>query len=83
MIIDADGNVQRDITAYASVLAERCWIVIDDYAGPSTKPKVAQTRAEVDTLTAAGSLEGSWTLRMGHVDRALAALYASCSPMTR
>lgn len=70
LIIDADGNVQRDINAYADALADGCWMIIDDYTGPSAKPKMVQTRAEVDALTAAGTLEalgvygwGTWVGR--------------------
>jgi phosphinothricin acetyltransferase len=70
LIIDADGNVQRDTSAYDGTLADGCWMVIDDYAGPATNLKIARARAEVDALTAAGSLEvlglygwGTWVGR--------------------
>jgi L-amino acid N-acyltransferase YncA/predicted O-methyltransferase YrrM len=70
LVIDADGNAQRDINIYGDCLAEGCWMVIDDYAGPATTLKMAQTRADVDALIAAGSLEalglygwGTWVGR--------------------
>jgi L-amino acid N-acyltransferase YncA len=70
MIIDADGNVERDIGTYADTLSEGCWMVIDDYAGPATNLKIGRARAEVNALTAAGTLEslgfygwGTWVGR--------------------
>lgn len=55
-ILDADGEVRRDINCYGDKLAPGCWMVIDDYDGPATNIKVASTRAEVDALVASGSL---------------------------
>jgi L-amino acid N-acyltransferase YncA/predicted O-methyltransferase YrrM len=69
-ILDADGNVQRDIALYGDKLADGCWMIIDDYYGPSDNTKVTPTRAEVDALVWAGSLEplgfygwGTWVGR--------------------
>jgi phosphinothricin acetyltransferase len=69
-ILDADGNVQRDIALYGDKLADGCWMIIDDYYGPADNTKVTPTRAEVDALVAAGSLEplgfygwGTWVGR--------------------
>jgi len=57
LIIDADGAVQRDIGCYAECLADGCWLVIDDYAGPVGNIKVTPTRSDVDALVARGCLE--------------------------
>ena len=57
LIIDADGGVQRDIDCYAERLADGCWLVIDDYAGPAQNIKVTPTRRDVDALVAQGCLE--------------------------
>jgi predicted O-methyltransferase YrrM len=56
-ILDADGKARRDIDCYGDKLADGCWMVIDDYAGPSSNVKVTTTRADVDELVAAGCLE--------------------------
>lgn len=57
LVIDADGAVQRDINCYAELLADGCWLVIDDYAGPAENIKVTSTREDVDALVAAERLE--------------------------
>jgi predicted O-methyltransferase YrrM len=36
-IFDADDNVRRDLDCYGDLLADRCWLVIDDYFGPCVK----------------------------------------------
>ena len=46
-IFDADNNVRRDLDCYGDLLADRCWLVIDDYFGPA---KAAPIRAQVDAL---------------------------------
>ncbi len=53
-IFDADANVRRDIDCYGDRLADRCWVVIDDYI--SATDKAGPTRAQVDDLVAAGRL---------------------------
>jgi len=53
-IFDADAYVRRDIDCYGDLLADRCWMVIDDYV--STTEKAGPTRAQVDDLVAAGRL---------------------------
>jgi predicted O-methyltransferase YrrM len=53
-IFDADDNVRRDIDRYGDLLADRCWIVIDDYFGGSEK--TGPIREQVDKLVAAGRL---------------------------
>jgi predicted O-methyltransferase YrrM len=53
-IFDADANVRRDIDCYGDRLADRCWVVIDDYI--SATDKAGPTRAQVDDLVAAGRM---------------------------
>ncbi len=53
-IFDADGNVRRDLDCYGDLLADGCWLVIDDYCGPAAK--AAPIRAQVDELVSAGNL---------------------------
>lgn len=53
-IFDADANVRRDIDCYGDRLADRCWVVIDDYI--SATDKAGPTRAQVDELVEAGRL---------------------------
>jgi predicted O-methyltransferase YrrM len=68
LIVDADGQVKRDIGCYENKLADRCAVLIDDYLGPAAK--AATTRKDVDELVAAGRLEplgfygwGTWVGR--------------------
>jgi len=53
-IFDADANVRRDIDCYGELLADGCWIVIDDYI--SATDKAGPTRAQVHELVGAGRL---------------------------
>ena len=53
-IFDADDNVRRDIDCYGDLLADRCWVVIDDYFGGSEK--TGPIREQVDELVASGRL---------------------------
>jgi predicted O-methyltransferase YrrM len=53
-VFDADANLRRDIDCYGDRLADRCWVVIDDYI--SATEKAGPTRAQVDELVAAGRL---------------------------
>ena len=53
-IFDADDNVRRDIDCYGDRLADRCWVVIDDYFGGSEK--TGPIREQVDELIANGCL---------------------------
>jgi predicted O-methyltransferase YrrM len=57
LILDADGEVKRDIDCYRDCLTNDCWLIIDDYAGPAGNIKVPATKAGVDGLVATGSLE--------------------------
>src|SRR5438876_6693802 len=34
-IFDADNNVRRDLDCYGDLLADNCWLVLDDYFGPA------------------------------------------------
>ena len=52
-IFDADNNVRRDLDCYGDLLADGCWLVIDDYFGSA---KAAPIRAQVDTVVAEGRL---------------------------
>jgi predicted O-methyltransferase YrrM len=51
-IFDADNNVRRDLDCYGDLLADDCWLVIDDYFGPA---KAAPLRAQVDALVSEGN----------------------------
>jgi predicted O-methyltransferase YrrM len=53
-IFDADDNVRRDLDCYGELLADHCWLVIDDYFGPGAK--AAPIRAQVEELVSAGRL---------------------------
>jgi predicted O-methyltransferase YrrM len=52
-IFDADNHVRRDLDCYGDLLADNCWVVIDDYFGPA---KAAPIREQVDGLVNAGRL---------------------------
>jgi cephalosporin hydroxylase len=52
-IFDADNNVRRDLDCYGDLLAEGCWVIIDDSLGPA---KAAPIRAQVDALVSEGRL---------------------------
>src|SRR5216110_1620951 len=47
-VFDADNNVRRDLDCYGDLLADRCWLVIDDYFGPCVK--AAPRQAQVNEL---------------------------------
>jgi len=53
-IFDADDQVGRDLNCYGDLLADDCWVVIDDYVG--TSEKAGPTRAAVDPFIDAGKL---------------------------
>ncbi len=57
LILDADAAKRRDIECYGKKLAEDCWMVIDDYYGPSSNTKITPSRDDVDALVAARWLE--------------------------
>jgi predicted O-methyltransferase YrrM len=46
-IFDADNNVRRDLDCYGNLLADSCWLVIDDYFGPA---KAVSIQAQVNEL---------------------------------
>ena len=56
LLIDADGAIERDINCYEDLLAHGCWIVIDDYFGPTENFKVPLTHRAVDALVAGEAL---------------------------
>jgi predicted O-methyltransferase YrrM len=57
LILDADAAKQRDIACYRDKLADGCWMVVDDYYGPTADAKITPARADVDALVATGCLE--------------------------
>jgi predicted O-methyltransferase YrrM len=70
LLIDADGAVRRHLDCYREKLADKCWIIIDDYLGPAENIKVPATRKDVDELVERGRLEplgfygwGTWVGR--------------------
>src|SRR5213592_2116858 len=69
-IFDADNNVRRDLDCYGDLLADNCWLVIDDYFGPA---KAAPLRAQVDALVNEGRLLPFGFYRMGYLGRPVAA----------
>ena len=54
VILDADAGVKRDFKTFGHKLNERCWVVIDDYAGQANKG--APIKQQVDELVAANQL---------------------------
>jgi predicted O-methyltransferase YrrM len=61
MVIDADGNVAADLDLYKPFLAERAYLVVDDYYSPGAPEKEASTRLDIDSLVAAGTIESFGT----------------------
>ncbi len=57
LILDADAAKRRDIECYRDSFADGCWMVIDDYYGADANAKISPSRADVDSLTAAGWLQ--------------------------
>ena len=58
LIIDADGEVQSLLDLYRELLADHCWLVIDDYfATGDATAKSARTKPQVEAALAAGELE--------------------------
>jgi phosphinothricin acetyltransferase len=57
LILDADAAKRRDIECYRERFADGCWMVIDDYYGADANTKITPSRADVDSLTAAGCLQ--------------------------
>jgi predicted O-methyltransferase YrrM len=57
LIIDADGDVKRNLDLYGSLLSENCWVVLDDYYCPAPGSKDVIVRPQVHALVAAGQLE--------------------------
>ena len=50
LVIDADGQVEEDISLYKHFLAERCYLVVDDYYAPGAPEKEATTRNQLAAL---------------------------------
>jgi len=71
LIIDADGEVRSFLDLYQNLLADQCWLVIDDYFSVGIAvAKSARTKPQIDAAVAAGKLEelgfcgwGTWVGR--------------------
>ena len=71
LLIDADGEVRALLDVYHELLADNCWVVIDDYfAIGAAKQKSARTKPQVEAAVFAGELEqlgfygwGTWVGR--------------------
>ena len=50
LVIDADGQVEKDISLYRRFLAPQCYLVVDDYYSPGAPDKEATTSSQLDTL---------------------------------
>lgn len=61
-VIDADGNVERDIGLYADLLPDGAILVLDDYASTEASDKSVQVKGWVDEAVAQGQVEslGVW-----------------------
>jgi predicted O-methyltransferase YrrM len=55
-MFDADDNPARDFAAYGELLADGCFVTVDDYV-TGAEEKVGPTRAQVDMLVMEGRLE--------------------------
>jgi hypothetical protein len=55
-IFDADAGLKRDLQCYADKLIDNCWVVIDDYEGPTDNDKKPLIKPQVDELVKAGQL---------------------------
>ncbi|CAN5754711.1 hypothetical protein BH20VER1_BH20VER1_20420 [soil metagenome] len=57
LIVDADGNFERDLGLYQRLLLPDCWLVVDDYYSPKEEGKAVRIKPQVDALVAAGQLQ--------------------------
>jgi predicted O-methyltransferase YrrM len=57
LVIDSDGEVEKDIDLYRAVLAPRAHLVVDDYYSPGAPEKEATTRHQIDELERRGVVE--------------------------
>ncbi len=53
-LFDAHSNVAHDLDLYGDRLRDGCWVIIDDYFGPTEK--AGPTQSQVDDLVAQGRL---------------------------
>lgn len=62
LVIDADGNVERDIGLYADLLMHGAVLVLDDYTSSGAREKSVLIKAWVDAAVARGDVEslGVW-----------------------
>lgn len=71
LIIDADGNIERDLEGFSSAIRKDCLLLIDDYSADTVKsPLVKPT---IDRMVAEGRLEAfgvyGWGTWAGRVER--------------
>lgn len=55
LLIDSDGDIERDLNCYNDILVNKCIVVIDDYVSSDQKSKIV--RAAVDKLVNKKRLE--------------------------
>ena len=70
LMIDADGEVKRDLSVYGDLLVEGCNVVVDDYVSLKSGGKDLATRPQIDELVASEELQalgvygwGTWVGR--------------------
>ena len=56
-IFDADAGIDRDLRLYGDLLADRAWVVVDDYFSPQENEKAVRIQPRVDALVAEGKLQ--------------------------
>jgi cephalosporin hydroxylase len=57
LVIDSDGQVERDVNLYCPFLSSRAYLVVDDYYSPGAPEKEAPTRSQLDNLAKRGVVE--------------------------
>ena len=56
LVIDADGQVERDIVNFAPLCRPYCYLVIDDYVSSYADAMATQTKPYIDSMVADGEL---------------------------
>jgi predicted O-methyltransferase YrrM len=71
LIIDADGQVQRDFDHYLHLCRPGCVVIVDDYSSPYVPDKVTPTRDAIDRMVSSGILRSDgvhgWGTWIGRV----------------
>jgi hypothetical protein len=57
LVIDSDGQVDKDVSLFRPLLSSRAYLVVDDYYSPGAPEKEGQTRHELDHLEGRGVVE--------------------------